>query len=791
MRIIFLILAFTLAASAATCVATTQAQANTCLTVTMVSGDTLQINGVGWTFSGCSGPFTACITIPSSLANITISGQAAAPPTGVCPPNCGAGTPTTVLTGDGVAPMFAFNATAGGAFVFKDIKLINTATNTGAASGNEDGDLAIDGVYSSFRITNVTLSNTNTGGRALNIGKNTWISGSPLVLATTGIFGLIDHMSFFASGTTNFGSCENGIGLYNGADVDWNNPDRFGTTSAFYIEDSILDGTACTQHVSAILDGEHGARLVFRHLQIKDLQIEEHDASTLLSRGTRLVEAYNIAFTCSVADCGFQAIQLRGGTGFYYNNTMPVQPGNGYENANATQITRVDSSGFQDPWFWQCTCTANCGSITPPPQFSCAEHTMCSDLQPHCTAGTNPLCGANGEAVGHDGANGAACSASTCGGGTCGFCNLRVATSGQDICRAGNNLIPFIDGVDTTGGYPIINQTGRGLYSPVTSPRNKIAPIYWWNNQDTLHANAQLTALNVNSAGGEVAFIRANRDVYLGIDNANCAPSAATCIAGVGQGTDAQRPAACSSTTFPGPGYFSITTNTLFICSDTNLGGCTTAGANFWCSYYTSLMYPHPLQALCVISPATLVQETISQAVNVPFSNSNCGAGSWSTSGSFPGGISFNTGSGIMSGTVTAPTGTFTPSVTWSNPVTTNNYNVIVNAIPSISTISPLPSGTQGVLYSQTLTIAGGTTPVTCVITAGTLTNSGLTLSSLCTVSGTGGTPGIYNFTVTPTDFNNVSGTAKAFQVTIVASGSLGGTQTGGNALTGGATKLN
>jgi hypothetical protein len=65
--------------------------------------------------------------------------------------------------------------------------------------------------------------------------------------------------------------------------------------------------------------------------------------------------------------------------------------------------------------------------------------------------------------------------------------------------------------------------------------------------------------------------------------------------------------------------------------------------------------------------------------------------------------------------------------------------------------VPPLPQGTVGNAYSQTITASGGTAPYTFSLTAGTLPN-GLSLSTGGILSGTPTTSGTFTFTVTATD---------------------------------------
>src|SRR2546423_13329625 len=70
---------------------------------------------------------------------------------------------------------------------------------------------------------------------------------------------------------------------------------------------------------------------------------------------------------------------------------------------------------------------------------------------------------------------------------------------------------------------------------------------------------------------------------------------------------------------------------------------------------------------------------------------------------------------------------------------------------PSITTTSPLPGGTVGVPYSQTLIATGGTTPYTWSRSSGNLP-AGLTLSDAGVISGTPTATGKADFKVVVTD---------------------------------------
>lgn len=108
-----------------------------------------------------------------------------------------------------------------------------------------------------------------------------------------------------------------------------------------------------------------------------------------------------------------------------------------------------------------------------------------------------------------------------------------------------------------------------------------------------------------------------------------------------------------------------------------------------------------------------------------------------------------------------------------------------VGAPVDIATASPLPSGTQGSAYSQTLTATGGTSPYTWTVFSGSLA-PGLSLSSGGALTGTPSAAGGYSFTIRATD--SASGfDDQVYSLTINSPG--GGPTPGGAAVSGAAIR--
>lgn len=145
---------------------------------------------------------------------------------------------------------------------------------------------------------------------------------------------------------------------------------------------------------------------------------------------------------------------------------------------------------------------------------------------------------------------------------------------------------------------------------------------------------------------------------------------------------------------------------------------------------------------------------------------------SWSiTSGSLPSGLSLNSATGVISGTPTGGTTSFTAGVRDSgSPAQTASAQMTIgiSAAPLAITASALPSVNVGAAYSQTLQATGGTAPYQWSVTSGQLP-AGLTLvRSTGTISGTPSAAGTAIFTATATDSSNPVQTASLVMSVLV-----------------------
>lgn len=187
--------------------------------------------------------------------------------------------------------------------------------------------------------------------------------------------------------------------------------------------------------------------------------------------------------------------------------------------------------------------------------------------------------------------------------------------------------------------------------------------------------------------------------------------------------------------------------------------------------------------SLAVAAPTITLSpgaSTLNAPYGTPFSQTFTAGGgvgpySYAISGSLPAGITFNTATGVLSGTPTAPgsysvtvTATDTGSTGAGAPFTASNAYTLSVPAPTV-TITPatLTNGTAASPYSQQLTAAGGIAPYTYTLTAGALP-AGLTLSSSGLLSGTPTASGSFAFTVRAADANGQAG-SQAYTLTISA----------------------
>ncbi len=138
----------------------------------------------------------------------------------------------------------------------------------------------------------------------------------------------------------------------------------------------------------------------------------------------------------------------------------------------------------------------------------------------------------------------------------------------------------------------------------------------------------------------------------------------------------------------------------------------------------------------------------------------------WSLNGSLPPGLTFNTGTGAITGTPTAD-GTYSFDVTVTDvtmAVATKTLQIIVNKVLAITTATSLPSVLSGQTTSTTLAGTGGTLPYSWSAVG---LPAGFALSAFTGVlTATPNITGTFSFTATLTDANGTT-VSRVFTVTV------------------------
>ena len=153
--------------------------------------------------------------------------------------------------------------------------------------------------------------------------------------------------------------------------------------------------------------------------------------------------------------------------------------------------------------------------------------------------------------------------------------------------------------------------------------------------------------------------------------------------------------------------------------------------------------------------------------------NGSPGLYTYVLTGPLPTGLTFS--NGVLSGIPTAPGSypiTVTATDTWLTGTgapfsITQNYTLNVPAPNIVVNPATLSNPIAGAAYTQTITVTGGVSPYGIAVSSGSLP-SGLTLTTGDVLSGNSFEVGTFNFTVTATDANGLTG-ARAYTVTIAA----------------------
>lgn len=174
-------------------------------------------------------------------------------------------------------------------------------------------------------------------------------------IAIVGPYGLIDHCQFT---TTNGYNAIQVLGGQYTPTGRWSEAMAWGSANAVYIEDSTFTATNCVTGLG-VFDGFNGSKIVFRHNTVTNWQSYVHGYDTA-SESALQTEVYDNLFDMAKSSCAIdRMIFIRGGTGYFFNNTMHLTDSDNlynpsfvslyyYRDTQAEQGTKCDGSAAVD-----------------------------------------------------------------------------------------------------------------------------------------------------------------------------------------------------------------------------------------------------------------------------------------------------------------------------------------------------------------------------------------------------------------------------------------------------------
>ena len=418
------------------------------------------------------------------------------------------------------------------------------------------------------------------------------------VLLASNVFGVIDHNTISGTSWSSVDALVNVshagyLGTGQTGDNSWASPPSFGTANALYLEDNNFGtgafGTDCDHSDTVANTG--GCRMVIRNNTWTDVSIagivQTHGTeSTGRPRGANQVEVYGNKATCNSASGCSGMIGLRSGAALVYNNTFTYNSGGFGTNFVGLSVLR-NYVNFS-PW-------GTCDGSSP---YDKNDGTVyASGTYTGTTGSTQFVDNTKNWTANQWSSPGSPYSLRNITQGWGGEIASNTATQITYVNNPEVNWSIHTQGTWTTGdSYQIlratvcIDQPGRGgpstllsgnTPSPAIWSGQALIPVYEWG--DTKSGSGSLNGPPV--ASGSLRMIR-NRDFYTenlsqAAQTSATSPFDGTTAIGMGHGTAANRPAACTT----GVGYWATDQSTLYTCAATNT----------WSPYYKPYSYPHPI----------------------------------------------------------------------------------------------------------------------------------------------------------------------------------------------------
>jgi hypothetical protein len=412
-------------------------------------------------------------------------------------------------------------------------------------------------------------------------------------MTTTGIkidgdaWGLVDHATFNGNHRRGVLIHHTSWGQVGGwGDNSWAQPDTMGTNQAVFVEDSTFN----IEHSSGVgsVACEYGGRCVARYNKLPFLGTHGTDSNER-QRSLRQFEVYDNVINDNGSTVS-QAMQLRGGTALFFNNTIEPTARGSYKGILPLEIYRE-----VDAWTpWGPVSNANKGGCDGTGPFDNNDGVVYDSGTYNGTNGTRDTLTDTtkhwstnqwiGYSVRNDATHpwGASIESNT---------STTITTYGASM-GPGH---PWNSGdkYQILKVYPCLDQPGRGVGRYISGGtfrqppsdsgwlQEAADPIYAWNNT--------LNGTLVSTIGQYYTHVQANRDYYDWTANFDG-------TTGVGEGLLSARPLTCT----PLVAYWATDTTTLYQCS----------AKNTWTVYYKPYTYPHPLQGTLPPSSPTNIKVT-------------------------------------------------------------------------------------------------------------------------------------------------------------------------------------
>jgi hypothetical protein len=328
----------------------------------------------------------------------------------------GAGIDQTNITDQGASGQaIQINATAAAFVTLTGFTFIKD-------TDHPNGIISIAGPFEdvAFRIHHIRILHATAGSRGI---------------ATVGVYGLIDHVTFDVTATS--GSIQNvspsgTTSSTDGGFTSWQKPLSLGTNKAIYVEDSTFNYGSPDEDA---IDAYSGARFVIRHNTFNNAHIGFHGTDSGQMRSPVSFEIYNNTFTNN-SPTKFRGGTIRGGTGVWHNNTY----------------------GGTQSWYSITALLYRASPCTGTFSWNVSDGTAWELGSTNLSANANRICTVVGSPQ----------RVKFCSGNRETLCVVDGDCGGQGTCSA------HFDGTGT-GGYPARDQPGIG-------PGQVVNPIYAWNN---------------------------------------------------------------------------------------------------------------------------------------------------------------------------------------------------------------------------------------------------------------------------------------------------------------------